>query len=103
MSRATAVETARRILDDTSGVAFSSPMDAADAIGSLRGAVRGLLGVLDAEPVSARLAAQRDEEFMNLARATRGQIGKVRAAVEELDAFERALSAMLAPKGGADR
>ncbi|MDG9706273.1 hypothetical protein [Streptomyces sp. DH37] len=100
MKRPAAVETARRILDDTSGVAFSSPMDAADAIGSLRGAVRGLLGVLDAEPKSVRLAAQRDEEFLNLARATGGQIRKVRAAVEQLDAFERALWAMLAPKEG---
>ncbi|MBL1100619.1 hypothetical protein [Streptomyces coffeae] len=93
----TAVETAKRILDDTEGVNFRDMEAAAHAVGSLRGMVRTLLAIAEEQPKSPRLRLQHDEEFLNLARAARMEIHAARGSLQRLDRFEQALTAMLEP------
>jgi hypothetical protein len=93
----TAVETAKRILDNTEAVDFRDMDAAAHAIGSLRGAVRGLLGVAEAQPKSARMRLQHDQEFLNLARAARMDINAMKGSFGRVDRLLNALTTMVEP------
>lgn len=93
----TAVETAQRILDNTEDVNFRDMDAAAHAVGSLRGAVRGLLGVAEAQPKSARLRLQHDQEFLNLFRALRMDVVSLAPLAQRLDRFINALASMVEP------
>lgn len=93
-----AVETARRALDVSAELADEAAPAA--VVRQMRRALVGLLEVVEAQPLSARLSAQHDEEFLNLARATRMEIHAARGALSRLEAFERALTGMLYPEDG---
>ncbi|MDX3229386.1 hypothetical protein [Streptomyces sp. ME19-01-6] len=93
----TAVETAKRILDNTETVDFRDVEAVAHAVGSLRGAVRGLLGVAEAQPKSARMRLQHDQEFLNLMSALRMETHALQGGVTRAARFADALLAMAEP------
>lgn len=69
--------------------------------GKLQALVDILLRVIDgleAPPKSERLAAQHDEQLLNLARAARMEIHAARGSLRRLDGFEQALTRMLWPE-----
>lgn len=91
------METAKRVLDNTEAVDFRDMEAAAQAVGSLRGAVRGLLAVAEAQPKSARLRLQHDQEFLNLFDALRLDVVSLAPLAQRLDRFINALTAMVEP------
>ncbi|MFH0243571.1 hypothetical protein ACGRHY_14350 [Streptomyces sp. HK10] len=99
MSRHTAVETAHQILADTEDISFLEPTDAAAAVGRLRGAVRGLLAVLEVQPLTERVAVQNSAEVDNLLRVRRREFAALRATLEAADRLDQALLSLLLPGG----
>lgn len=97
-ARHSAIDAARHALATTDPY-ISGP----NGIRLLRRAVAALLQVVDDQPPSVRLAAQRDEEFANLARAVRMEIHAARHALARLDSFETALTRLLWPENGGDQ
>lgn len=89
-----ATERARHVLVDT--VASDESTAAAD-VRSLRSALERLVDAVMELPKSARLQAQHDWEFRNLARAARMEVHAARGSLSRLDAFEHALSGLLWP------
>ncbi|MDH2407194.1 hypothetical protein ACG5V6_14910 [Streptomyces chitinivorans] len=103
MKRLPAVETARHILADTESVTFSDAQEAALAVGRLRGAVRGLLGALELQPLTERLAVQNSAEVDNLLRIRRREFASLRATLEAADRIDQALLSLLLPGEGEQR
>ncbi|MDG9705524.1 hypothetical protein [Streptomyces sp. DH37] len=99
MSRYTAAEMARQVLADTEDISFLEPTDVASAVGRLRGAVRGLLAVLEVQPLTERLAAQHGEELRNLNRAVDAELGVIERSTQRLARYEMARRSLLMPGG----
>jgi hypothetical protein len=95
-----ATEHARGVLE---GTADSRESTAAADVRSLRAALERLVEAVEELPRSARLNAQADEEFRNLARAARMEVHAARGCLRRLDAFEAALTGLLWPEEGAGR
>lgn len=95
-ARLAAVDAAKRALE-FSEVRGLDDVDLAATVGQLRSALRGLLQLVETQPRSVRLAAQHDQEFVNLARAARMEIHAARGSLKRLDRFEQALTDMLGP------
>ncbi|MFE9003254.1 hypothetical protein ACFYOY_14080 [Streptomyces sp. NPDC007875] len=92
-----AVESAKRIMADTEDVNFRDMDAAAHAVGSLRGMVRTLLAIVEAQPKSARLRLQHDEEFLNLLRALRMDGVSLLPIAQRFNRLVTALSDMAEP------
>lgn len=103
MSRATAVETARAILAETEDVRFLEVEDTARAVGRLRGALVGLLAVLETQPLPERLGVQNSAEVDSLLRVRRREFAALRTALESADRIDGALLALLLPGEGEQR
>lgn len=96
-----AVETAKRVLEESEPAGLDD-FDLAVLVGRLRSALRGLLEIAEAQPKSARMRLQHDQEFLNLARAARMEIGSLAPLARRLDGFLQALSAMVEHVDGED-
>lgn len=94
-----AVETAKRVLVESEPAGLDD-FDLAVLVGRLRSAVRGLLEVAEAQPKSARLRLQHDQEFLNLARALRMEAHAMQGGVTRAARFADALLAMAEPENG---
>ncbi|WP_310725064.1 hypothetical protein [Streptomyces sp. N2A] len=93
------VEAARRSLTGTSTMNLGTASETAllTTIADLQWAAEALLSIIDALPVSVRsqrLAAQKDKQFLNLARATRMQIRSAQGSLHTLDRYADALLRM---------
>ncbi|MEU1908133.1 hypothetical protein [Streptomyces hygroscopicus] len=100
-----AVESAKRMLDESEPAALASmgAGDLLDVADRMRRCLEGLIELAEAQPKSARLRLQHDEEFLNLARAARMEIHALKGGLQRLDRFEQALTGMVEPKdGGSD-
>ncbi|AEM87065.1 hypothetical protein [Streptomyces violaceusniger] len=95
-----AVESAKAALEDAELLDMGDDRAVAQMVGRLEVVVRSLLGLVEAQPKSARLKVQHDEEFLNLARAARMEIHAAMGSLRRLDAFEQALTGMVESKNG---
>ncbi|WP_275559602.1 hypothetical protein [Streptomyces sp. 5-6(2022)] len=95
-----AVESAKQVLTDAELLDMGDGRAVAQMVGRLEVVVKSLLGLVEAQPKSARLKVQHDGEFKNLARAARMEIHAAMGSLRRLDAFEQALTDMLEPGNG---
>ncbi|MGW7598144.1 hypothetical protein [Streptomyces antimycoticus] len=95
-----AVESAKRVLEDAKLLDMGDDRAVAQMVGRLEVVVKSLLGLAEAQPKSARLKVQHDEEFKNLARAARMEIHAAMGSLQRLDRFEQALTGMVESENG---
>ncbi|MGW3427520.1 hypothetical protein ACWDHW_06125 [Streptomyces melanosporofaciens] len=95
-----AVESAKRMLEDTGELADMSAAELFGAAELLRSTLVMLVDAVEAQPKSVRLAAQHDGEFLNLARAARMEIHAAMGSLQRLDRFEQALTGMVESQNG---